>query len=159
MQDDQKFMQRAIELARHNALEVKAGGPFGCVIVRDGEIIAEAANQVLADRDPTAHAEIVAIRAASKTLHSHVLEGCTVYTTGEPCPMCYAACWWARVKSIRFASNHDDALEFGGFDDRHINEALALPGEARPLPSTELCRADMLEVWRDYQAMPDRTHY
>ena len=159
MQEDQKFMRRAIELARHSALEVKAGGPFGCVIVRDGEIIAEAANQVLADRDPTAHAEIVAIRAASKTLESHVLEGCTVYTTGEPCPMCYAACWWARVKSIRFASNHDDALEFGGFDDRHINEALALPGDARPLPSTELCRADMLEVWRDYHAMPDRTHY
>ena len=159
MTDEDVFMKRAIELARHNALEAKAGGPFGCVIVRGGEIIAEGANQVLADGDPTAHAEMVAIRAAARRLGTHVLEDCVVYTTGEPCPMCYAACWWARVKAIRFASDHDDALEYGGFDDRHINDALALPGDARPLPSTELGRAGMLEVWRAYQAMPDRTHY
>ncbi|MAD20004.1 MAG: tRNA-specific adenosine deaminase [Planctomycetaceae bacterium] len=159
MTDESVFMRRAIEIARHNALEAKAGGPFGCVIVRDGRIVAEGANQVLAEGDPTAHAEMVAIRSAARTLGTHVLEDCVVYTTGEPCPMCYAACWWARVKAIRFASNHGDAFEYGGFDDGHINDALALPGDARPLPSTELGRADMLEVWRAYQAMPDRIRY
>ena len=97
MCDHENFMRRAIALARNTSIEEKAGGPFGCVIVKEGEIVGEGANRVLADHDPTCHSEMNAIRSACKTLGTHDLSGCTVYTTGEPCPMCYAACWWART--------------------------------------------------------------
>lgn len=156
---DPEFMRRAIDLARDAAMTHRSGGPFGCVIVRGDEVVAEGWNEVLATGDPTAHAEVVAIRRACASLGTHDLSGCTVYTTGEPCPMCYGACWWARVDRIFFASNHDDAHDFGRFDDRPILEALHHPPERRPLRATELCRDEMLEVWRAFAALPDRPHY
>ncbi len=156
---DARHMRRAIELARSAALDKRSGGPFGCVIVREGHVIAEGWNEVLSSGDPTAHAEMVAIRNACAALGTRDLSGCTVYTTGEPCPMCYGACWWARVDRIFFASNHDDAHEYGDFDDRPILEALRQPADRRSLPSHELCRSEMLEIWRTYAGLPDRPHY
>ena len=119
-------MFRAIELARQTSLIDKAGGPFGCVIAKDGEIIAEGANTVLADNDPTSHGEMNAIRNACKELGTHDLSGCTLYTTSEPCPMCYGAIWWARVQKIYYASTIHDAKEFGNFDDLALSEAIKI---------------------------------
>ena len=156
---DIRFMKRAIELGREVSLERGQAGPFGCVIVKDGEIVAEGVNRVLVDDDPTAHGEMVAIRAACRALGTHQLEGCTVYTSSEPCPMCYAACWWARVDAIFHASTIDDAHGYGGFDDRPILDALRLPLEERPLPVTQLLRDEMLGIWREFQERDDRPHY
>ena len=156
---DIRFMKRAIELGREVSLERGEAGPFGCVVVKDGEIVAEGVNRVLVDDDPTAHGEMVAIRAACRALGTHQLEGCTVYTSSEPCPMCYAACWWARVDAIFHASTIDDAHGYGGFDDRPILDALRLPLEERPLPVTQLLRDEMLGIWREFQERDDRPHY
>ena len=159
MSDHHHFMRRAIELARQTAIIEQAGGPFGCVIVRAGEIIAEGVNRVLAERDPTCHGEVAAIRAACKVLDTHDLSGCTLYTSCEPCPMCYAASWWARIDKIYYAATIRDAQEFGDFDDLAIYEAVKLPGPDRPLPALEIDRADMLKLWREFHDMPDRLHY
>ena len=156
---DIRFMKRAIELGREVSLERGQAGPFGCVVVKDGEIVAEGVNRVLVDDDPTAHGEMVAIRAACRALGTHQLEGCTVYTSSEPCPMCYAACWWARVDAIFHASTIDDAHGYGGFDDRPILDALRLPLEERPLPVTQLLRDEMLGIWREFQERDDSPHY
>jgi len=158
-ENDHRYMQRAITLAREVALERSQAGPFGCVIVKNGEIVAEGVNRVLLDGDPTAHGEMVALRAACRALDTHELRGCTVYTSSEPCPMCYAACWWARVDAIFCASTIDDAHGYGGFDDRPILDALQLPAAARPIPVKQLCHEEMLEVWREFQNSPDRPHY
>ena len=152
-------MRRAIELAKQTALIDKAGGPFGCVIVKDGEIIGEGANRVLADCDPTSHGEINAIRHACAKLGTHNLSGCTVYTTGEPCPMCYAACWWARVSAIYYASTIYDAKEYGGFDDVPMYEAMQITIESRPLNGEELLRDEMLELWQEFHESPVNIHY
>ena len=156
---DIRFMKRAIELGREVSLERGQAGPFGCVVVKDGEIVAEGVNRVLVDDDPTAHGEMVAIRAACRALGTHQLEGCTVYTSSEPCPMCYAACWWARVDAIFHASTIDDAHGYGGFDDRPILDALRRPPEERPLPVTQLLRDEMLGIWREFQERDDSPHY
>ncbi|MEE2896044.1 MAG: nucleoside deaminase [Planctomycetota bacterium] len=156
---DIRFMKRAIELGREVSLERGQAGPFGCVVVKDGEIVAEGVNRVLVDDDPTAHGEMVAIRAACRALGTHQLEGCTVYTSSEPCPMCYAACWWARVDAIFHAGTIDDAHGYGGFDDRPILDALRRPPEERPLPVTQLLRDEMLGIWREFQERDDRPHY
>ena len=157
--DHAPFMRRAIALARQSAIVDRTGSPFGCVIVRDGEIVGEGVNQVPTSNDPTAHAEVVAIRNACEALGTYVLAGCTAYTTGEPCPMCYAAAWWARIEAIYYASTIDDALEFGDFDDRPIFDDLALPGPERAVPAHELLRDEMLVVWRAFRAIPNRIHY
>ena len=140
MCDHEKYMRRAIALARETSIEEKAGGPFGCVIVKAGEIIGEGTNKVLADCDPTSHAEMNAIRNACKTLSTHELSGCTVYSTGEPCPMCYAACWWARVDAIYYASTIRDAKDHGDFDDATMYEAMRVSIAERPLKGSELLR-------------------
>ncbi|MEE2971728.1 MAG: nucleoside deaminase [Planctomycetota bacterium] len=158
-EQDRHFMQRAIALAREVSLERGEAGPFGCVIVKEGEIVAEGVNRVLIDHDPTAHGEMVALRAACRALGTHHLGGCTVYTSSEPCPMCYAACWWARVDAIRCASTIDDAHRYGHFDDRPILDALALPPDARPLPVTQLCHEEMLKVWHAFRDRTERPHY
>ena len=143
-------MLRAIELARQTSLIDKAGGPFGCVIVKDGEIIAEGANTVLADNDPTSHGEMNAIRHACKELGTHDLSGCTLYTTSEPCPMCYGAIWWARVQKIYYASTIHDAKEFGNFDDLALSEAIKSAINERPIMSEEILRSEMLQLWDEF---------
>ena len=157
--DDERFMRRAIELARKVAIEDRTAGPFGCVVVKDGEVVAEGVNRVLSDGDPTAHGEMVALREACRVLGTHDLSGCIVYSSSEPCPMCYAACWWARVDAVRYASTIDDAHGYGGFDDRPILDALAHPPAERPLRATECCRDEMLEVWKEFEAIQDRPWY
>ena len=143
-------MFRAIELARQTSLIDKAGGPFGSVIVKDGEIIAEGANTVLADNDPTCHGEMNAIRNACKELGTHDLSGCTLYTTSEPCPMCYGAIWWARIEKIYYASTTRDAKEFGNFDDLALSEAIKSAINERPIMSEEILRSEMLQLWNEF---------
>lgn len=152
-------MRRAIALAKHTSLVEKAGGPFGCVVVKDGQIVGEGANSVLGDGDPTSHSELNAIRNACKTLGTHDLTGCIVYSTGEPCPMCYAACWWARVDAIYYASTIYDAQKYGGFDDVQMYEAMRVSIAERPLRGSELLRKEMIELWNEYQSLPHRVQY
>ena len=152
-------MQLAIELGRKTAFDDGAGGPFGCVIVKDDAVIAEGVNRVLADNDPTCHGEIAAIRAACATLGTHNLSGSTLYTSSEPCPMCYAAAWWARIEKIYYASTIQDCKAYGEFDDSQINEALQLPPDQRSLPCTEILRAEMLELWEAFSKLEHRPKY
>jgi tRNA(Arg) A34 adenosine deaminase TadA len=157
--EHETFMRQAIALARQRAITEQVSSPFSCLVVRGGEVIGSGVNAVLANNDPTAHGEVVAIRDACARLGTHQLTGATLYSSGEPCPMCYAAAWWARLDAIYYASTIDDALEFGDFDDRPIFDDLALPGPERAVPAHELLRDEMLEVWRAFHAIPDRIHY
>ena len=155
----EQYMRKAIALARKTSIKERAGGPFGCVIVKDGEIVGEGSNSVLADRDPTCHAEMNAIRDACNTLGTHDLSGCIVYATGEPCPMCYAACCWARVGGLHYASTMYDAKEFGDFDDDKIYEAMKLNIKERPLHGTVLLREEMLLLWNEFADFRKDLHY
>jgi tRNA(Arg) A34 adenosine deaminase TadA len=141
------FMRRAIELARTGS-SAGHGGPFGCVIVKDGVIIGEAYNQVLATKDPTAHGEMVAIRAAAKHLGTHDLSGCEVYNISVPCPMCMAAMYWARVSRVYYCCKPADS-EAIGFDNAEIDRQLALPLEQRSLPAVEMPEL-YPEAWAAY---------
>jgi guanine deaminase len=154
---DEKFMLRAIELAR-SGMEMNAGGPFGCVIVKNGTVIGEGWNSVTSTNDPTSHAEIVAIRNACKELNSFQLTDCEIYTSCEPCPMCLGAIYWARPKTVYFASNHKDAAE-AGFDDQFIYQQIDLRPEHRSIPFVQLAsdQAKLLfEVWKQ---KVDKTDY
>ena len=152
-------MRRAIEIARLTAMIDHAGGPFGCVVVRDEAVVAEGANRVLADHDPTSHAEMNAIREACSQLGTHNLSGCILYTSGEPCPMCYAACCWAHVDAIYFASTCEDAHQFGDFDDTAMFESIRLPITDRTIVATELLRDEMLQLWKTFQQDENRARY
>ncbi|HEY2866329.1 MAG TPA: nucleoside deaminase, partial [Pyrinomonadaceae bacterium] len=127
--DHETFMRRAIELARQGA-ENNRGGPFGCVVVKDDEIVGEGCNEVTSANDPTAHAEIMAIRSACRKLSSFQLTGCTVYTSCEPCPMCLGAIYWARPAAIYFAGTREDAAA-AGFDDEIFYDEIERPNEER----------------------------
>jgi len=157
--DHQRYMRMAIAMARESAIVDRTGSPFACVIVRDGAVVGAGVNQVPTDNDPTAHAEVVAIRGACRALDTYVLAGCTAYTTGEPCPMCYAAAWWARVDAIYYAATVQDALKYGDFDDESIYQAIAQPGPDRAVPARELLRDEMVAVWKEFHAIPNRVHY
>jgi len=158
-EDHERFMARAIALGRYGAMEAGAGGPFGAVVVKNGEIIGEGYNRVISGRDPTRHGEMEAIRAACQTLDSHLLEGCVLYTSAECCPMCAAAAWWARIEHIFYAADIADTKTYGGFDDSEIYAELRRPHAERHLPVTQICRAEALEVWKEFQASPTRVHY
>lgn len=153
------YMQRAIELSRKASLEYGTGGAFGAVIVKHGKIVSEGMNRVVASNDPTWHAEMEAIRMAGMTLKNFKLHGCVLYTSAEPCPMCMAACYWAGIEKVYYASTVEDALKYGDFDDHAIYEQLALPGEKRTIQLTQLCREDAIAVWKEYQQDPDRVRY
>lgn len=149
-------MQAAIE----EALEGVAngdGGPFGAVIVRDGRIIARGHNRVVSANDPTAHAEVVAIRTACTALGTFDLSGCELYTTCEPCPMCYAAAWWARLDAIRFGCTRDDAAA-AGFDDAAIYDDLEGRSERR-IPMTQHARDACLAPMNRWREKQDRVPY
>ena len=154
---DRKFMTRAIELAR-NGVETNAGGPFGCVVVKNGEIVGEGSNRVTSTNDPTAHAEIVAIREACSRLNSFQLEGCTIYTSCEPCPMCLGAIYWARPESVFYACTRDDAAEIG-FDDDFIYKELEKNNGERELELINLMRDEALEIFGQWAAKPDKIEY
>lgn len=154
--DDQQWLARAIELAVANV--AAGGGPFGAVIVREGQVVAEGQNRVTRDLDPTAHAEVVAIRAAGPVVGDFSLAGCTLYASCEPCPLCVSASLWARLDRVVFAADRDDAAR-GGFDDRAFYELFTQDRATWP---TRVERADAagsvapFEAWLADQA---RTHY
>jgi tRNA(Arg) A34 adenosine deaminase TadA len=155
--EDRKFMTRAIELAR-NAVGSNAGGPFGCVVVKNGEIVGEGSNRVTSTNDPTAHAEIVAIRDACSSLNSFQLDGCTIYTSCEPCPMCLGAIYWSRPVRVFYACNRSDAAGIG-FDDDFIYEELEKNNGDRKLELDSLMRDEALEVFGQWAAKPDKIEY
>ncbi len=150
-------MRRAIALS-HERMEAGDGGPFGAVIVRDGAIVAEGWNQVTSENDPTAHAEIVAIRRACAALESFVLDDCEIYTSCEPCPMCLSAIYWARLRRLYYGNSKDDAAGIG-FDDAYLYREVGLaPGE-RSVPTVRLLADEALEAFRAWEAKPDKTAY
>ena len=157
MTDDETFMRRAIELAQKGA-DDNLGGPFGCVIVRDGKIVGEGSNQVTSTNDPTAHAEIVAIRETCRNLNSFQLDRCTVYTSCEPCPMCLGAIYWARPAGLFIAATRDDAAA-AGFDDELFYIELEKPNELRELRMQTLLREESQKVFESWIAKPDKIEY
>jgi guanine deaminase len=157
MGSDEKFMRRAIELSVEN-VRVRRGGPFGCVIVKSGEIIAEGWNEVTALNDPTAHAEVVAIRRACARLQTFQLNDCELYTSCEPCPMCLGAIYWARPKRIYYAGTHKDAAQ-AGFDDSLIYQEMTVPVGQRQIPMTQLLNDEALAGFREWQKTADKITY
>ncbi len=157
MEKDEKFMRRAIELAQ-NGMNAGAGGPFGAVVVRDGEIVAEGFNRVTSTNDPTAHAEIVAIRNACEKLGAFQLEGCTIYTSCEPCPMCLGAIYWARPAKVFYACTREDAARIE-FDDRFIYDEIEKPIEMRQIETVNLLRGEGLKVFENWANKGDKTEY
>lgn len=156
MKTEEDFMRHAIGLARAGMLRGE-GGPFGAVVVRAGEIVGEGWNRVLANADPTAHGEVVAIRDACARLGTHVLDDCEIFTTGQPCPMCLGAIYWARLRKIHYGFRIGDAAEIG-FDDREFFQQIALPSAARRVPEVEVGRPEALALAREYAALPHRKY-
>lgn len=154
---DTPFLREAILLSRTRMREDR-GGPFGAVVARDGVVVARGWNAVTSSLDPTAHAEIVAIRRACRKLGTFKLDGCVLYTSCEPCPMCLAAAYWSRVDRLVYAANRDDAAR-AGFDDSLIYRELSLAPEARTLPTDQLLRAEAIAVLEEWLAKPDRAPY
>jgi len=151
------FMARAIQLAIENAHSGQ-GGPFGAVIVEDGNIIAEGANQVTSTSDPTAHAEIVAIRQACRKLGLFELKGCELYTSCEPCPMCLGAIYWTRLSRVYFGSLAADASHVG-FDDSFIYREIAQTHLERGIPMVQMMREEALAAFRAWQDKSDKIRY
>lgn len=149
-------MRKAIALSIENI--ANGGGPFGAVIARAGEVIATGVNRVTASCDPTAHAEVNAIRAAATHLGSFDLSGCEIYTSCEPCPMCLGAIYWARLDKIYYANNKHDAKN-AGFDDSFIYDELELKPEARRLPSETVLRNEAIKAFETWTTKPDKIVY
>jgi guanine deaminase len=154
---DERFMSRAIQLSIENARSGR-GGPFGAVVVKSGEVIAEGVNCVTQKNDPTAHAEVAAIRQACEKLQSYQLRGCEIYTSCEPCPMCLGAIYWARADRIYFANTAADAAKFG-FDDSLIYREISEPHAKRRIPMIQMMRDEALVALRAWDENPDNSPY
>jgi tRNA(Arg) A34 adenosine deaminase TadA len=156
--DDETYLRQAIDLAIESAGTV--GGPFGSLVVRDGEVVGTGNNQVVSTHDPTAHAEVVALRAATRRLGTHLLNGCVVYASCEPCPMCLAAAFWSRVDRVVFAATRHDASA-AGFDDAALYDELsaAVGRGRRRLPVEQLVIAQSLAPFEAWAANPERVPY
>jgi len=154
---DNPFMARAIQLSIEN-VQSGRGGPFGAVVVKDGIIIGEAANQVTSTNDPTAHAEVLAIRAACQNLGGFDLEGCEIYTSCEPCPMCLGAIYWARLSRIYFANDDADASKIG-FDDSLIYREIAKQPSQRKIPMIQIMREEALQAFHAWESKPNKIEY
>jgi guanine deaminase len=155
--ENSHFMQEAIRLSVANVEEGK-GGPFGAVVVKDGKIIAHGTNQVTATNDPTAHAEVVAIRNACAVLNTFQLEGCEIYTSCEPCPMCLGAIYWARPDKLYYANTKEDAANIQ-FDDQFIYEEIARPVHERKLFTQQMLRDEALAAFQKWQESTLKTEY
>lgn len=151
------FMREAIRLSFEN-MRAGKGGPFGAVIVKDGKIIARGFNQVTSSNDPTAHAEVVAIREACKALNRFQLDDCEIYTSCEPCPMCLGAIYWARLTKMYFANTKVDAANIG-FDDQFIYQEIDLPLSERKLKSEQLLSDEALLAFKEWQEMQNKILY
>jgi len=154
---DVAFMRHAIALSRRG-MEGGAGGPFGAVVVKDGQVVAEGWNQVTSTNDPTAHAEVVAIRRACTALGRFDLRGAVLYTSCEPCPMCLAAAYWARLDAVVFGNTRVEAAAIG-FDDQWLYDEVPKPIEARSLPMRRLLGAEALEAFAAWAEKPDKIAY
>lgn len=157
MTREETFMREAIQLSRSGMLRGD-GGPFGCIVVKGDDIIARGWNKVLISNDPTAHAEVVAIREACQVLGSFQLDDCEIYTSCEPCPMCMGAIYWARPKKVYYANNREDAAR-AGFDDSFIYEELALPSGSRRIVAECLGREEALTVFEEWISKQNKTIY
>jgi tRNA(Arg) A34 adenosine deaminase TadA len=151
------LMRRAVMLSAEH-MRRGLGGPFGALIARDGKVIAEGFNQVTSANDPTAHAEVVAIREACAKLGSFNLAGCEIYTSCEPCPMCLGAIYWARLERIYFANSRADAAAIG-FDDDHIYREMPKRHEERSIPIEQVDLEEARAIFREWQEMPDKVKY
>ena len=154
---DVAFINHAIKLSEQG-IRADAGGPFGAIVVKDGKIIAEGYNKVTSTNDPTAHAEMVAIRAACKKLNSFQLEGCVIYTSCEPCPMCLGAIYWARPDAVYYACTKEDAAGIG-FDDNFIYEELNIPMEKRKIKLIKIGREAGKLVFKDWESKENKIEY
>lgn len=152
-----RFMQRAIELSLEN-VRSGGGGPFAALVVKDDAVLATGVNQVTSALDPTAHAEIVAIRGACLAIRGFQLQGCELYTTCEPCPMCMSAIYWARLDKVYYACTRADAAK-GGFDDSLIYDELTLPLESRKIPMVHMMRAEAMEAFREWERSQTKIQY
>jgi guanine deaminase len=153
----ERYLRETIELARRHS-KAGQGGPFGALIVKSGTILGRGWNQVIARNDPTSHAEIVAIRASCRKLGSFILRGCTLYTSCEPCPMCLAAAYWARVDRVIYAAGRADAAEIG-FDDAFLYKEMPLPPADRKLPMRQKLRDEAVAVMHAWLSFPKHRHY
>ncbi len=151
-----KFMRRAIDISIENIN--RGGGPFGAVIVKDDKIVAEAGNSVTKDNDPTAHAEVNAIRKASKNLNNFDLSGCEIYTSCEPCPMCLGAIYWSGIKTVYFGNSKQDAAKIN-FDDQFIYDEIALPLDKRILKFIPLMQNEAMEAFKKWDSKQDKIPY
>ena len=156
-EQDEQFMRRAIRLAQEG-IDQNAGGPFGAVVVKNGEIIGEGHNRVTSTNDPTAHAEVVAIRNACARLETFQLDGCVIYTSCEPCPMCLGAIYWARPDRVFYAATREDAAAIG-FDDQFIYEEMEKTFEHRQMKLVNLMRDEGLSVFENWANKIDKTKY
>ena len=150
-------MLEAINLSRYG-LENNEGGPFGCIIVKDDKIVGKGNNRVTSSNDPTAHAEIVAIREACKNIGKFQLHDCEIYTSCEPCPMCLGAIYWARPKIVYYANNRKDAAEIG-FDDSMIYDEMMTPLDKRKIPIIEIARVEAIKIFKEWQQKIDKSEY
>ena len=153
---DQQFMRQAIDLSIENV--ANGGGPFGAVIVRDDKVVATGVNRVTANNDPTAHAEVSAIRASCQKEGSFMLKGCTIYTSCEPCPMCLSAIYWAGISRICYANTKQDAEDIN-FGDKFIYEEIERPINQRTIPTEHFMRDEALQAFRDWEAKTDKIEY
>ena len=154
---DSHFMEKAIELALNNVL-TNQGGPFGAVVVKDGKIIGVGKNEVTGKNDPTAHAEVQAIRDACRNLNNFQLDDCEIYTSCEPCPMCIGAIYWARPKAVYYACTKQEAAKIG-FDDQFIYDQLSLPVEFRKIPMKKIFPTDGDLPFRTWENSQDKVEY
>lgn len=152
----EELMRKAIALSEENV--ANGGGPFGAVIARGGEIIATGVNRVTANHDPTAHAEVSAIRSACEKLNTFNLSGCEIFTSCEPCPMCLGAIYWAHIDRIYYGNNKSDAKNIG-FDDSFIYDELALPREERKLSAKMMLRDEAINAFKQWTSKEDKVEY
>ncbi len=157
MTREENFMQQAIDLSK-KGIEANEGGPFGCIIVKGDNIVGRGNNKVTSSNDPTAHAEVVAIRDACKNLNTFQLNDCEVYTSCEPCPMCMGAIYWARPKVVYYANSRTDAANIG-FDDSMIYEELTCDHASRKIPIVPLGREAALQVFEAWKNKTDKVDY
>ncbi|MES2893713.1 MAG: nucleoside deaminase [Bacteroidota bacterium] len=157
MTREEKFMQEAIHLS-HQGMENNEGGPFGCVVVKGDAIVGRGNNKVSSTNDPTAHAEVIAIRDACKNIGSFQLEDCEIYTSCEPCPMCLGAIYWARPKVVYYANNREDAKRIG-FDDSMIYDEMTIAVADRRIPIIPVGREYALKVFEAWKTKEDKKEY
>ncbi len=155
--EDREYMSQAIQLMRQAGVIDKTGGPFGAVIVRDGEVLAASGNSVLRDNDPSAHAEVNAIRMACRKIGAPNLKGAVLFTSCECCPMCYATAYWARVDRIYYAAGWTDYADL--FDDSNISEDMNRPYAERAVKLSQMMQEEAQKVWQEYRDLPSKTRY